>query len=626
MHQVEGSQKKDLLITVAPLPKEDSHIAFKRMDISHDHTFEEGEISEYEIVTSNEAKMGPEKQLKSGEAGYSALDHDGVPNNGADTNSDRGCEHEDETDNAPDREATEFSDEPEQHSPPIFQSRVNSANGVATLQVLGFAVGKELIVHLPDITAFQFSKQHIEDFYPVRLQIGVCDNSKIGILSHLWIYLKWTKPSPQVDYIISGTVSARDASLVTELSNEERRSIPHGQLWRMLNEDKAELYPFFRHFGTQRQELQALAKYGYVLAAESHGVDFSNHNIPMNLTFETHLQKVCRKFQSEPVDYWSRDFSLSAQPREKDRDRSNSINQFAAIDAESAEHINHNQLPLKPRKAIDRSSDSLNILPMRPGSGSPSHGNNMEIEDLQLAETRRVIPVLPSRARYSQTPHPDDFVLEDDTPRADVRLPALHDRTLTVSDNENGDKERPKSKTPVLARLSASVRSASARTNAIREQAFNHRASSGSRSASVRRTSSMQHIPSHIPIARFHTRETTKKHFAKLLEGRRVLGRRVKKDREEGNKNRAGILNLLVKKERLRVRANRQNDKLSRINHKLEELLKQALEESSHEFDLSEWLSFKDYTSDAFVNGDNPGDEEVSMHDDNSGEEENDDM
>jgi hypothetical protein len=74
---------------------------------------------------------------------------------------------------------------PEQHSPPIFQSRVNSANGVATLQVLGFAVGKELIVHLPDITAFHFSKQHIEDFYPVRLQIGVCDDSRIGTLSYL---------------------------------------------------------------------------------------------------------------------------------------------------------------------------------------------------------------------------------------------------------------------------------------------------------------------------------------------------------------------------------------------------------------------------------------------------------
>jgi hypothetical protein len=343
MHQAEGSLKKNSLISVASPPREDSHIAFERMDMFRDHTLEEGEISEYEVVTSNEARVKPEKQLKSGEEGYSSLDHEGVPNNEAETDSDGGCKHEDEKDNAPHREATEFSDEPEQYSSPVSQSRVNSANGVATLQVLGFAVGKELIVHLPDITAFHFSKQHIEDFYPVRLQIGVCDDSKIGTLSYLWIYLKWTKPSPQVDYIISGTVSARDANLVTEPSNEARRSIPHGQLCGILNENKAELYPVFRHFGTQRQELQALAKYGYVLAAESDDFYFSNHNIPMNLTFETHLQKVCRKFRSEPVDYWNRDFNLSVQPREKDRDRSNRIGQFAAIDAEFVGHTNHSR-------------------------------------------------------------------------------------------------------------------------------------------------------------------------------------------------------------------------------------------------------------------------------------------
>jgi hypothetical protein len=580
--------------------------------------------------------MKPEKQPKSGGEGYSVLDHECFPNNEAETDSDGGCEHKDAKDNSPDREATKFSDEPEQHGSPVFQSRVNSANGLATLQVLGFAVSKEFIVHLPDITAFHFSKQHIEDFYPVRLQIGVCDDSKTGTSSYLWIYLKWTKPSPQVDYIISGTVSARDANLAAELSNEDRRSIPHSQLWRVLNENKAELYPLFRYFGTQRQELQALAKYGYVLAAESDDADFSHHNIPMNLTFETHLQKVCRKLQSEPVGYWSRDFSLSVQSREKDRDRSNNTSRFAAIDTEFAGHTFHDQLPLKPRKAIDGPSDSLTILPMRPSSSSPSHGNNMEIEDLQLTETHRIIPVLPSRARYDQTHPPDDAVLEDDTPRTDLHLPAFRDRTPTIPNNDNGDKERLKSKTPVPARFyasaryasvsSASVRSTSARTNAIREQAFDHPASSGSRSASVRRTGSAQSIPSRTAITRFHTRETTRKQFAKLLEGRRVLGRRVKKDRKEGTKNRAGILNLLVKNERLRVRANRQNDKLSRINRKLEDLSKQALEKSSHEFDPSEELSFQDFSGDASMNGDSPGNADVSMHNDNSGEGEHDDL
>jgi hypothetical protein len=217
-------------------------------------------------------------------------------------------------------------------------------------------------------------------------------------------------------------------------------------------------------------------------------------------------------------------------------------------------------------------------------------------------------------------------VLEDNSFRANLYLPALYDRTPTILDNENGDKERRKSKTPVLARLSASVRSASARTTAIHEQAFDHRASSGSRSASIRRTGSAQSNPSRAAITHFHTRETIKRQFAKLLEGRRILRPRVKKDRKERNKNRAGILNLLVKNERLRVRANRQNNKLSRINRKLGNLLKQVLEKSLHEFDSSEELSFQDFSGDASMNGDSPGKADVSMHDDNSGEEEDDDI
>jgi hypothetical protein len=38
MHQAEGSPEKDLLISVASPPKEDSHVAFERIDMSRDHT------------------------------------------------------------------------------------------------------------------------------------------------------------------------------------------------------------------------------------------------------------------------------------------------------------------------------------------------------------------------------------------------------------------------------------------------------------------------------------------------------------------------------------------------------------------------------------------------------------
>jgi U3 small nucleolar RNA-associated protein 14 len=53
------------------------------------------------------------------------------------------------------------------------------------------------------------------------------------------------------------------------------------------------------------------------------------------------------------------------------------------------------------------------------------------------------------------------------------------------------------------------------------------------------------------------------------------------------------------------------------MNRKLENLLQAQLEEPSHEFDAIEELSFQDYSSDAYMNGDNLEDEDVSMQDDN---------
>jgi hypothetical protein len=642
IHQAEGSANKDQRFQVAPAPKEGSHVASENMEMSFDHTLEEREISEHKVASNKVADMELDGHIKSEIEELDVLDHEGVPNNAGkmkpeeqlkSKKGERSALNQKSVSNneaemiakklkpqAINREVTEISGEPEQHGSPYYQSRVTSANGVATLQVLPFAIGKELIVHLPDVTAFLFSKQHVEDFFPIRLQIGVCHEA--NTLSYLWIYLKRIKPSPQIDYIISGTVPGEDANAVDEPSKEGHHSITHGQLLVMLKEHKAELCALFRHFGTRQLELQALAKYGFILAAESDVIDFSNHTIPINRTLELFLQKVCRKFKAEPVNYWSRYFSLSVQPGEKDRNRYNSGNQFATIDTELARHSNLNQLPRKPRKAIDKPCSPLQVLPMRPGSGSPSLGDNMDIEDMPLVETRGVIQVLPSKARYDHTPPSDDSVSDGDTPRADQHLPALRERTPAPLNKGNGDEERPNTKTPVPARSSASGRSAlvqiaAAQTNAIREQAFSHRASPGSLSASVGRTASVQQISARTSSTRFHTRDTTKKQLAKLLEGKRVLGRRVRKDRKEGKKKCKTLLNSLLNFEHLRVRGNTTIKALRRMNRKLEDLLQAQLEEPSHEFDAIEELSFQDCLSDACMNGDNPEDEDVSMQDDN---------
>jgi hypothetical protein len=126
----------------------------------------------------------------------------------------------------------------------------------------------------------------------------------------------------------------------------------------------------------------------------------------------------------------------------------------------------------------------------------------------------------------------------------------------------------------------------------------------------------VQQISARTSSTRFHTRDTTKKQLAKLLEGKRVLGRRVRKDRKEGKKNCKTLLNSLLNSEHLRVRGNTTTKALRRMNRKLEDLLQAQLEEPSHEFDAIEELSFQDYSSDACMNGDNP-DEDVSMQDDN---------
>jgi hypothetical protein len=114
------------------------------------------------------------------------------------------------------------TDEPGQPGFLIFQSGMNGIEYASVDTLIG-VVGKELTDYLPHFTAFHFSKQNIDDYLAIRLQVGVCHKGRFGILHHLWVYLKLTKRwdmAAQIDYVISGTVSLDNARLVTASSRK----------------------------------------------------------------------------------------------------------------------------------------------------------------------------------------------------------------------------------------------------------------------------------------------------------------------------------------------------------------------------------------------------------------------
>jgi hypothetical protein len=351
---------------------------------------------------------------------------------------------------ATDRSTAKSADEPEQHGSSVRQSRVDDVNK-ATSSRLKLALGKhddgkDLTAILPDITAFRFSRQLIEDFYPIRLRIGVAYHEKHSSLYYLWIYLKRVEPSPHTEYVINSAVSARGAKV------KKRTSITHTQLRKMLNEETAELYPLFSPFGAQKHELQALARYGYILAAESTDIfmNFSDHKISINPYFETHLEKVCRQLRSEPVDFSSCRFSLPLKYEDRHIRNLTNTGVVAALDANYTEHTDSDQLVLQALEVTPGPSNDLPVGTMQHSSGSSSSENNTQDEDSNYSITP---PARLSQARRHRVSLPEEGDLEgdleDDTPRRSGRLQTARDRTPPAPDSENDGTERGNSGTPV---------------------------------------------------------------------------------------------------------------------------------------------------------------------------------
>jgi hypothetical protein len=617
-------------IPVAPPPEEIKQLASEGTSVAVEHT---PEVSHQEV--------------------------DNIPHNDSQMEPHNDSEIEEAEDNTHDGASSEIGDKSEQRDSPAFQFRVQGVGGIATYRVLDLAVDR-LLSTLPDITAFRFSEQSMNDFYPIRLQIGVCREEKAGNLRHLWIYLKRTKPSPHVDYIIDGTVSTQGATLMVGLSKGERRSIPHEQLRKMLDENTAELYALFSPFGTQKQELQALAKYGYILAAESptfDGLSKDENTIPINETFATYLKKVCQHFDSKPVDYWSRSIHLPLKPKTKGRDQLTNNGQNAALDAVFAGRTGLNHLPPAFLRAVNGPSSSPGVVEMQSSSGTPVSGNNTRNTILQLAEEVDQVDSLVTPAQHLQASRDDalhsvDNNSEDIIPRSDQHLRARGAGALPFPDNEiahvrdepmdnsedtqeideimedvSGDTGRQKSNSPVPKHLSSTFRSDGARrdraspspdngdedterqesrtpssgplphispSDAVRNAGMNRRVRSARRSETVRGRGPVR-----------NAREAARKRFAKIQEGRRVIDRRVKKDRKDGNKNLATILNLLVKSEHLRARGNDSFERLAQKNRNLEDLVQGLLQESSHGDSPSREPSFASFSSDEAMDNDN---------------------
>jgi hypothetical protein len=596
-------------------PKQINQVASEGIAMSPDHNTQEGEILEQGVVFNNEVEMTVDGGLKL----------------------------EEEQNIMPVRASSEPGSEPEQRGSPVFLSRVNGVNGIATSRVLRFAVENELIFVLPDITAFHFSEQTIEDYYPIRLQIGVCREEKTGNLHYLWIYLKWNKPSPHVDYIIDGTVSAQDAELMAGSSKGNRRSITHEQLWKMLNENMAELYPLFSPLGTQKQELQALAKYGYILAAESqtiHGLSPDDNTIPINPTFSAHLQKVCENFESEPVNYWSRSFSLPLQFEEKGRDRSTNIGQDAALHAKDTGHTDLNKLPHGVLRDLEGASSPITVMAMRPSSPTSRFGNNLGNTTPQLAEQDDSDDNIVTSARRSQVrgddaPPPEGNESEDHAPRRRRRLRAARDRAppnneiVPVRDEPMNDPEATQERDEVMQDFSGDAEpvpehlpptapsNAASRAGLINRVSSATRSENCSRACSVRRHSRPSSLLlhrrefsslNHRDATRSDTasrggsvlrrsrlssplsdrREPSSTKLKEIDELRRVANGRIEKDRARSSANAARILECLQEERTINASREATAMELARANDGLRILLARRRMEYSPDDGASE--------------------------------------
>jgi hypothetical protein len=732
----EGFKRRAVRIPVPLRPKEINHVASEGMIMPLDHTLEEGEVSEQEVVSNNEAETIVDGRLKSGmeitqsfsstgqiagpspqgsstgiigiatrpaqgsnndglriqvahpnEFGHvtpegmdmsldrilgvgQILDIDAASYNEVEMGSDGRLEHEEEEDGMPEQTIPESVDESDQDDSSVPHSRTDGVHQ-ASVSRLTIAVGKHLVAVLPKFSDFIFFEQAIEDYLPIRMRIGACRNDKSGILCHLWVYLKErSKRSPVFDYVITGEVIKQNGSV-----NKHRLSITHEELCQKLNNKIAQLYPIFHPFGVRKQELQALVKYGFILAFETKKFYLQEHFIPINPSFETQLEKVCRRFLSEPVEFKKPRLRLPLQLDGKARTLPTTISKNAAADAEYTGHTDLDKLPSEIREAIDGASNPLAVMESERSGDTPLPEIDMDNAQLELSpdgglsaedsqggffasaeevdqEDSVVTPAQCSQANRDRTAHSVDNDSEDITRRPDQHLRTRGAGALPSPDNDIahvGDKPiddagvtqevdeimqgvfedtgHQKSNSPILEHLSSTFRSDGARrdraspspdngdedterqesrtpssgplphispSDTVRNAGVNRRVRSARRSETVRGRGPVR-----------NAREAARKRFAKIQEGRRVIDRRVKKDRKDGNKNLATILNLLVKSEHLRARGNDSFERLAQKNRNLEDLVQGLLQESSHGDSPSREPSFASFSSDEAMDNDN---------------------
>jgi len=212
---------------------------------------------------------------------------------------------------------------------------------------------------LPDLVYFTFEEHNDPDYIASRMFIGECyydfsehqitdllplqvtyASEKLRILCDLWIQLKVVNRhdhAPHVLYAIGRPVADEQNHKYYDLISKRpvQRHLRYEELCRtMLRNETAKLEPIFRPFSDHADELQALLKYGYILASESPKHTLAAHRIPQNQSFVESLLKVCQRLESTSSGAIRlRGTGLRVQQHDIDRSRRTVTSSEAAADA-----------------------------------------------------------------------------------------------------------------------------------------------------------------------------------------------------------------------------------------------------------------------------------------------------
>lgn len=171
-------------------------------------------------------------------------------------------------------------------------------------------LGRKTMKVLPKLEALDFFPQEDENFHRISLNIGACADETSGTVHGVYACVQHhsnLNNSPPISVVIGPEIDSHD-DLDKQMSEEDpglRLNLP--DFFQRFSTKNVHLqWPFrIAQVKLDFNELRALLKYCYILAAESRVLGYKNHRIPANSDFETQLRAVCERIHQATEDGYS---------------------------------------------------------------------------------------------------------------------------------------------------------------------------------------------------------------------------------------------------------------------------------------------------------------------------------